>query len=302
MHLGRPNHMNIASTNVSAVARLFSSAVVGEMAEYGRSSTFNRLARQIDMDEAMAGRTTVRDLYASAYTTLRRSENRHEYVYKNAIVEKILLGTHSLNTASALMEFRVGRSKADLVMLNGTAAAFEIKSERDSLFRMKAQVEDYLKVFATVNVIVAENHLTDAEKCVPDEVGLLVLTDRYTISTIRKAENRPERVSCAAVFDALSTSEACDLLEWLGADVPDVPNTIRRKAIEGLIEDFRPEQVHRAMVAVLKKRRNLSSLEQLLDQIPSALFSAAIRMRITRERQRNLLCALSTPMEGALAW
>ncbi|MEI9986083.1 MAG: sce7726 family protein [Aliidongia sp.] len=53
-----------------------------------------------------------------------------------SVTQKILMGKHSLRTASMLNEFRAGSCKADLVILNGTATVYEIKSERDSLTRL----------------------------------------------------------------------------------------------------------------------------------------------------------------------
>ena len=56
-----------------------------------------------------------------------------EYVYKNTIVNKILLGRHSLNTSTLISELNVGKSKADIVIFNGTSTVYEIKTELDSL-------------------------------------------------------------------------------------------------------------------------------------------------------------------------
>ena len=76
-----------------------------------------------------------------------------EYVYKNTIVNKILLGRHSLNTSTLISELNVGKSKADIVIFNGTSTVYEIKTELDSLNRLEAQLEDYLKCFDKIYVI-----------------------------------------------------------------------------------------------------------------------------------------------------
>lgn len=81
------------------------------------------------LDNAGSG-ATVGDVFDQAFEILKVAGQRDEYIYRAAISQKILMGTHSLRTASMLNEFRAGSSKADLVILNGTATVYEIKSER----------------------------------------------------------------------------------------------------------------------------------------------------------------------------
>lgn len=56
-------------------------------------------------------------------------EYRNEYFYKNTLLNKLLLGIHSINTTTALTELPIGNSKADFVMINGKAVVYEIKTE-----------------------------------------------------------------------------------------------------------------------------------------------------------------------------
>ena len=61
------------------------------------------------------------------------SSYRCEYVYKNAIATKLYLGGHhSLQHSLLTNELRIGQSRADVVILNGTSTVYEIKSEYDS--------------------------------------------------------------------------------------------------------------------------------------------------------------------------
>lgn len=140
-------------SQISAMSRMFSSAVFQELAKHaGRSSLFRRLLAQVLVPLCSECRSTVGDAFNSAFAILKEVGLRDEYIYRSAITKKILLGKHSLRTASMLNEFRVGNSKADLVILNGTATVYEIKSERDSLARLVNQIKDYKRVFSAVNV------------------------------------------------------------------------------------------------------------------------------------------------------
>jgi hypothetical protein len=95
----------------------------------------------------------------AAFSLLRREGYRHEYIYKADLTHKILLGKHSLHTASMINEFRVGDCKVDVAILNGTATVYEVKSERDSLARLERQIAAYATVFAKVYVIASESHI-----------------------------------------------------------------------------------------------------------------------------------------------
>ena len=168
---------------------------------------------------------TVSDLYDNAFEFLKLASNRHEYVYKAVLTEKILLGVHSLNTACMMAEFRVGQCKADVVILNGTGTVYEIKSERDTLTRLPSQIEAYSNVFATVNVIVGENHLKKTLDIVPAYVGIMLLKDRYRVSTIREAVDDPSRTNPVNIFESIRIVEAEKILECMGINFPDIPNT-----------------------------------------------------------------------------
>jgi hypothetical protein len=214
----------------------------------------------------------------------------------------VLLGIHNLDTASMLTEFRVGQCKVDVVVLNGTGTAYEIKSERDSLVRLRNQVEHYLKVFASVNVIVGENHLEEVLNRTPEEVGVTVLSGTYTISSRRAAVVDASRTSPAWIFDAIRVKEAETVLRNAGIDIPQVPNTRKYAALRELFLSLDPATAHEAMVTVLKKSRNLSSLKSLLDAVPQCLHSATLSTRIRRRDHDRYTRALKTPLEAALLW
>src|ERR1035437_5089099 len=196
---GRVSNMSdLATEQLAAISRLFSSSVIQEMARKGRSPLFARLASQSRLLSGLSLSERVYTLFDAAFSLLKREGYRHEYIYKAALTHKILLGKHSLQTASMMNEFRVGECKADLAILNGTATVYEIKSERDSLSRLERQVTAYGNVFAQVYVIAAESHVQAVAKTVPDFVGIMQLNRRHHISTLREAVDQPERTSTAS--------------------------------------------------------------------------------------------------------
>jgi hypothetical protein len=244
----------------------------------------------------------VRDVFESAFEILKQRGLRDEYIYKAALTHRILMGTHSLRTACMLSEFRAGECKADIAILNGTTTVYEIKSERDSLSRLERQIENYRKVFASVFVIAGENHVDAVLGATPADVGVMSLDRRYYISTRRKAKNRPDRICPVAVFDALRTSEAKDVLTGLGIAVPDTPNTLLRAKLRKHFETLRPEDAHEGMLRTLKRTRDLRPLASLVDRLPDSLQAAALSVPLRRGDHDRLVGAVNSPFKLALAW
>jgi uncharacterized protein CbrC (UPF0167 family) len=290
------------ASELSALTRLFSSAVFQEMAKRGRSPLFKRLMDQTRVVAQCRADASVGAAFDSAFSILRVVGQRDEYVYRAALTKNLLLGKHSLRTASMLAEFRVGSCKADLVILNGTSSAYEIKSERDSLARLLNQVENYKRVFATVNVIVSESHVASVRQVVPRDVGIMHLSRRYQISVEREAVDCPERICPLTVFESLRSAEAAAILKTLGADVPAVPNTQRHKVMRELFTRLDPAALHCEMVRTLRHTRDLAPLSDLVDRLPASLHAAALSVPVPRSHHGRLVEALTTPLDTAMAW
>ncbi len=214
--------MNPATPELAALSRMFSAAVVRELGRSGRSALFARLLTQSGLASKMPGDATVGDVFDHAFSLLRSIGNRDEYVYRAAITQKILLGQHSLRTASMLSEARVGTCKADVVVLNGTATAYEIKSERDSLARLPNQVAAYGAVFAAVNVVTSPSHVAQVLRQAPEWVGILVLSAKYTLQIERPAALDAARIDPLAVLDFMRVEEAHQVLRALDLVPPSV--------------------------------------------------------------------------------
>lgn len=288
------------ASQLSALSRLFSSGVFREMARKGRSGLFARLFTQTGI--AGSSGQTVGDAFDSAFAVLRRSGLRDEYAYRAALTQNILLGTHSLNTACMLTEFRAGACKADLAILNGTATVYEIKSERDSLARLANQISNYQKVFAKIYVIAGEGHVRDVIESTPADVGVMCLTRRHQITRIREATDRADRVCPVTIFESLRSTEARAILQDLKVLVPDVPNTVLHSAMRDCFARLGPEEVHRAMVKTLKRTRSLAPLGAFVARLPVSLQPAALSIQIRCADQDRLVEAVSTPLLTAMDW
>lgn len=292
----------LESQQLSAVSRLFSSNLIRELAKKGRSPLFARLANESSLLELTSSQDLVRNFFDAAFSLLKRKNYRHEYIYKAAITHKILLGTHSLQTAVMLNEFRACNNKADSVILNGTSTVYEIKSERDSLTRLEQQISSYRKVFAKVNVITGENHLNSVLTTVPQDVGVLLLTDRFQISTIREAINSPERTIPEAIFDSIQLLEAKKILKNGGFEIPKLPNTQMHSALRKQFLTLTPLEAHEGMVRVLRSTRSLLPLADLVSALPCSLQTAVLSTSLRKQDHVKLVNAMNTPINEALKW
>jgi hypothetical protein len=294
--------MTPTTTKFSALSRLFSSSVYRQLAEKGRSPLFARLLGDAGLLEQKFTFNNVSAAFDSAFEILRKSGQRDEYVYRAALTHKILLGRHSLNTASLLTEFRAGSCKADLAILNGTATVYEIKSERDSLARLENQLLNYRKVFAKIYVVVAEPFVPQIIESTSDDIGVMSLARWNRIKTVREATDQPERVCPATIFESLRSAEAQEILRRLDVAIPEVPNTKLHAAMRERFAVQDPAAVHREMVQTLKRTRSLAPLSSLLSQLPVSLRPAALSVQVRPTDYQRLITATQTPIDQAIDW
>tara|TARA_R110000824_G_scaffold272369_1_gene460885 strand:- start:2183 stop:3070 length:888 start_codon:yes stop_codon:yes gene_type:complete len=294
--------MSSVANEVSAIARLFSSSVLKDLARHGESKSVANLLKQTRLPAEVGSDARLADVFDAGFSVLKRRKFRHEYIYKAALTQRVLLGTHSLKTASMMTEFRVGSCKADVVILNGTSTVYEIKSERDSLSRLERQVESYLTVFEYVNVIAGENHIEGVMDTVPEMVGVLKLSDKFQISTVREAKQDLSTLSSSAIFDAINMAEAKEILKRLSIKIPDVPNAVIYSELAHIFEGLDPIIVHSKMVEVLKRKRGLDGLSEFVSKLPSSLSSAALSVKLNKQDQLRLSDAMCVPIDQVMSW
>ena len=137
-----------------------------------------------------------------------KNNYRNEYFYKNTLLNKLLLGVHSVNTTTALTEVAIAKSKADFVLINGKAVVYEIKTELDNLERLSSQVDDYYKAFDHVAVVTYEKNLQQLQKVldsIDKPVGIYVLRKNGKLGTVRKPQRHISDLDNISYFTSMST-------------------------------------------------------------------------------------------------
>lgn len=147
------------------------------------------------------------DKFKDVYSVLKK-QYRNEYFYKNTIINKLLLGRHSINTSTALSEIPLSKSKADIVLINGKAVVYEIKTQLDSLDRLDNQILDYYKVFDHVEIITDDSHFNKImEKYSKSPVGISTLTKKNTISQKKKPVKNTRLLEHNSMYKTLRKEE-----------------------------------------------------------------------------------------------
>lgn len=279
------------------IARIFSGPVISDFVSNQRSEFMESIIKESNLTHIIKPGMRLSDFYDLIYKHLLKTY-RNEYIYKNAIAEKILLGRHSLNTSFMLTEFRTADCKADTVVLNGTSNVYEIKSEFDSLDRLQRQIQAYQKVFDLIHIITSPCQLVKVEKVIDCRIGIMILTERNTIKTIREPKSRKDQVQPRIMFDSLRKTEYISIIRDIFGFVPNVPNTLIYKKCKSLFCQLSPETAHDSMVRALKKRGNSICLKEFILEVPDSLKAASITARLTKNQRMRFKEMLEHDLES----
>ncbi|WP_235200315.1 sce7726 family protein [Pseudomonas monteilii] len=263
-------------------ARLFSSKRLTEVA----SGNFDFLLKvATHFRGGLREEFTAAEVFEYSYSALSK-EYRAEYFFKNIVAERLLLGRHSLNTATVLPEFRVGRNKADCVILNGTSTCYEIKSDFDNLDRLPEQLASYKKLFDKVYVVVGKSHLSKVLSSCDNDVGVLELTPRKNLRTIREAVISTEPVDISILMRSLRVHEYRDVVTALSDQNLDYPNTEIFSACERILQELPSADVRKAFCTTLKKSRKIE--KDFILSLPRSLLMAGIGFKLRAGHRRSL--------------
>jgi hypothetical protein len=290
---------SINSKYLPAISRIFSPVVLDSLTEKGYSQYLSEVCKNSGLQDEINPTTTFGQFLDLVYCLLIKNY-RNEYIYKNVITNNILLGKHSLADSHMLTEFRVGNNKADVVILNGTSSVYEIKSEFDSFSRLHKQISAYLNVFDFINVITTHHLAGKIHSILPDEVGILALSSKNYISTIREPVSNKLNIDLAVLFDSLRKIEYTTIIRDYYGSIPDVPNTRIYDECKRLFREIPLENAHELSIRALKSRNNSKILKSFLDYAPSSISAYAMSISDQDKKLNNLMALLDYNMNTLL--
>lgn len=126
--------------------------------------------------------------------------------------------------------------RADLLVINnGHLIVYEVKSESDDLGRLSGQVDNYLKYFDKVVLVVASKHLESAIRSTPICVEILEVNDNYKSNFKLVRRGRLSKgIESNYLLNLLKIKELKTLARELSCKVDDVNRSslVERVSIE----------------------------------------------------------------------
>lgn len=262
--------------NNRVINRLFTRKVISDLIQNGYNDIFDAVVKRYINDPECK---THGELISEIYSHLGEYR-RNEYYYMNTLLNKLLVGIHSVNTTTALSQVRIGDHIADFVMINGEGRVYEIKSDLDNFERLNDQLYDYYKAFSKVSVLASEHELEHIEHILNElgdlgnSVGIYVLSDHDTIfnKTIgREPKQYNDNLDYKCIFTLLRKQEYENVLNKFFGKIPQVAPVFHFKAC---FEQFRKIPILEAQKLAfeeLKKRNKIA--KKTFDCIPTELKS-----------------------------
>lgn len=290
----------IDSRYFNSLSRIFTPLVLDSVAEHGYSKYLNEVCNNSGIMNHVDMGLPFSDFLDKIYNLFFKNY-QNEYVYKNIIANKLLLDRHPFEESGMLTEFRVGKCRADVVILNGTSTVYEIKSQFDSFNRLNDQLDSYKQVFDQIYVVTSSQQAQKLLELLPEGIGLLSLTDGDIITPIRKSVSNKHNVRPEVLFDSLRKHEYLQIIEKLYGTVPNVPNTQIFSECKSLFMKKEPGSAHDITMEVLKKRSDSNLLMTFLVNSPKSLLAYIISNVNKKTKLQALAGRYATDMGSILA-
>ncbi len=205
-----------------------------------------------------------------------------EYVYLNKFFINEILKNHDDNH-TVLTELYVNDSQADLVVINGTSTVYEIKTELDTLIRLKKQLEDYTRTFDKVYVITNKIYLKQVKSTLKEKfgsVGICLLDENGCLKTIRKSKSHKSKLDKELMFNVLNRKE----FEKIDEDYYKAKAKFLKMSVKAAHEFYKN--------ALFNRAKDMNYLTNFPDSLKLAIYK--IQNKLTQEDRRVLLEKIRT--------
>lgn len=261
--------MKMAENNI-ILNRLFTQNAFSDMIHFDDTSLFDAvIKRYIDDPEDKSNGTLISEIYS-----YMSNEYRNEYFYQNTLLNKLLLGKHSVNTTTALTQIPISKSKADFILINGKAVVYEIKTALDTFERLNTQVRDYYKAFNHVCVVTSESQFEQACEILKDtNVGVYCLTAQETLSMAKRKEPIADnsQLDHTTIFKILHKSEFENIIIKYYGELPKTSQVFYYGECLSKFSEIPIVDAYTMFLKELKKRNKIEICN--LNKIPYELKS-----------------------------
>ncbi len=245
---------------------LFTQKVFRELIDSGENEIYQAAVEQY-AQEAHTNLDAIKIIYRNLSLN-----HRNEYFYLNTLLNKWLIGVHSLKSTTALTQIPIDNSVADFILMNGIAVVYEIKTELDNFDRLNSQLSDYYNAFNRVCVVVPECNFDKACTLLGNTcVGIYSLTQKVTISKKNRKEpvENNSALKHSSIFKVLNKKEYENILKKHFGELPKAKPVFYYDECLKAFNEIPINDAYLLFIEELKKRNNIE--KQTLDQIPKEL-------------------------------
>lgn len=149
------------------------------------------------------------------------------------------------------------RSRIDVAVINGCIHGYEIKSAKDNLDRLTAQMAVYRRTLQKLSLVVAPKHLPGTLSHAPEWCGVIAAEQGpkggISFHALRRAEPNPD-IDPVMMAHLLWRDEVVDLLDRSGYAAKDLRRP-RRQLYEMLCEAMTLREIAASIRTFMKQRR-----------------------------------------------
>ena len=283
----------VQSERLRSYSSVFTRKVFSDIINYNDFSHLNWLYSTYD--QYQKGIESYFDYLLYLYKYIARFY-RCEYVYKNEIINQLLLKKYGTKNTIAFNEFRIGNSIVDFAMMNGESKAFEIKTQFDTSRRLSKQMGDYKKVFNKCYIVVASEDLGYYESIVEPTIGIIELF--YDRGRIKLNEYRPavknSELDSEILMGCLRTQEYKDIVISFDGYLPDVSEYEMYDACKERIMQIPSLRLNELFLYEIKKRKSVTSK---LKDVPKELRQICLSLNLSEKERLELANQLCNPIK-----
>lgn len=241
-----------------SLSRIFTKNTISNLLECCENNVYYNIANKyINCPTLSNNKEIISNIY---YIMLKYYRN--EYIYKNILFNKLVMGKYSLNTTSALTEVKIEKSKADFILINGKAVVYEIKTELDTLCKLNGQIKDYYKAFKDVYVITNEkNYIKVVNTLENNNIGICILTKRNTISIKKVSSTDDSKLDTNSMFKILRKREYENIILKHYSNLPSARQVEYYDECLKLFNSIEKNLAYEYLINELKLRNKIDIIE-----------------------------------------
>ena len=276
------------------INRLFTLAAFQKLIDGTDNSVYKKIVNSyVDKSAVNTNGEAITEIYK-----FMKKEYRNQYYYKNTILNRLLLGVHSINTTTALTEIPISTSKADFVLINGKAVVYEIKTELDNLERLESQINNYYKAFNHVCVLTCDEYASILlDKLANTKVGIYVLTERDYIRRLKEPEKFDDLLNQEEIFRVLNKPEFEEIIKQYYGKLPTATQVKYYSKCKELFSEIPLQKAYSLFLKRLKKRNTVTN-KNSFKKVPYEIKSLAYFSQYKDIDYSNLEHFLSSSIGG----